>query len=131
MNNQPSPSDEMQKSKEKGHEIRDVNVSRVILYGFGMLVVVVVIGIILSAVVYKNMGWFMRQDPATPQFQATSDQLPPMPRLEVRGWKDMDEFRAAEQKQLESYGWVDKDRKIVRIPIEKAMELTARKQEAK
>ena len=33
--------------------------------------------------------------------------------------------RAAEEKVLQTYGWVDKEQKIVRIPIDRAMELLA------
>jgi hypothetical protein len=37
------------------------------------------------------------------------------------------ELKAAEQKVLESYGWVDKEKGIVRMPIERAIELTAKR----
>ncbi len=37
---------------------------------------------------------------------------------------DLGEMRAAEQRVLTSYGWVDQQKGIVRIPIEQAMKLT-------
>ncbi len=36
-------------------------------------------------------------------------------------------MRAAEEKILHSYGWIDQQKGIVRIPIERAMELTAQR----
>lgn len=44
------------------------------------------------------------------------------PVLQINPRADMDRFRAEEQAELSSYGWVDKDKGVVRIPIEKAME---------
>jgi hypothetical protein len=49
--------------------------------------------------------------------------LPPAPRLQVAPRADLDRLRAAENRRLESYGWVDRDRGVVRIPIEQAMKL--------
>jgi len=128
MSNQPSRPEELQESKEKGHEVRDANIPHVLMYGFGMLVLVLIAGGVISGVVYKYLGRFAaEQPPATRQFHAVQSQLPPAPRLEVHGWRDMDEFRAAEEKQLGSYGWVDKKQNVVRIPIARAMEITAQK----
>ena len=36
-------------------------------------------------------------------------------------------MRAAENKILHSYGWIDEKKGVVRIPIERAMELTAQR----
>jgi hypothetical protein len=36
-------------------------------------------------------------------------------------------MRAAEDAALDSYGWVDKDAGIVRIPVDRAMEILAKK----
>lgn len=127
MSNQPHPHEELQESLEKGHEVRDASIPHVLIYGFGMLVLVLLAGAVLSALVYKNMGWFLHQPPAKPQFQAGQEQLPPPPRLEVQGWRDLRQFRDAEQKQLNSYGWVDKERKTARIPITQAIELIAQR----
>jgi hypothetical protein len=49
--------------------------------------------------------------------------LPPQPRLQVRPKADLDVLHATEQQRLTSFGWVDRNRKIVRIPIVRAMGL--------
>jgi hypothetical protein len=49
--------------------------------------------------------------------------MPPQPRLQVTPKADLDVLRTTEQQRLTSFGWADRDRKIVRIPIERAMRL--------
>jgi hypothetical protein len=51
---------------------------------------------------------------------------PPAPRLQIYGQRDMQSFRAAEERRLQSYGWVDKAKGIVHIPITQAMTDIAR-----
>jgi hypothetical protein len=51
--------------------------------------------------------------------------LPPAPQLEVTETEDLAAQRAAEQQILSSYGWVDREHGIVRIPIEQAIGLLA------
>jgi len=48
---------------------------------------------------------------------------PPAPRLQTNPWKDITAFRAAEDDVLHSYGWVDQQAGVVRIPIDRAMQL--------
>ena len=49
--------------------------------------------------------------------------LPPPPRLQVAPEVDLQAVRQKEEERLNSYGWVDPDAGVVRIPIERAMEL--------
>src|ERR1051326_5575586 len=55
--------------------------------------------------------------------RVTETRVPPEPRLQVAPKADLDQRRAAEREHLERYGWVDRDRGIARIPIERAMKL--------
>jgi hypothetical protein len=49
----------------------------------------------------------------------------PGPRLQIEPALDLARLRAAEQAQLAGYGWLDRERGVVRIPIERAMGLIA------
>jgi hypothetical protein len=49
--------------------------------------------------------------------------VPPAPRLQVAPKADLAGVRAAEREQLEGFGWVDRERGVTRIPIERAMRL--------
>jgi hypothetical protein len=46
---------------------------------------------------------------------------PPAPRLQINPAQDLAKFRANEDKRLDSYYWIDKQKGIVHIPIERAM----------
>ena len=48
---------------------------------------------------------------------------PPQPRLQIRPKVDLERLRAFEQDRLETFGWADRGRRIVHIPIERAMQL--------
>jgi len=50
--------------------------------------------------------------------------LPPAPNLQNQPFQDIFMLRQSEAARLGSYGWVDKESGIARIPIDRAMELT-------
>ena len=49
------------------------------------------------------------------------------PRLETNERVEIRQFRLQEEQRLHSYGWVDESSGVVRIPIERAMELIAQR----
>jgi hypothetical protein len=51
----------------------------------------------------------------------------PQPRLESHETGEIDAFRLQEAQRLQSYGWVDQEAGVVRIPIDRAMELLAQR----
>ena len=48
---------------------------------------------------------------------------PPAPNLQTQPFQDLYQLRAAEDKKLVEYGWVDKDGGVTHIPINRAMEV--------
>jgi hypothetical protein len=62
---------------------------------------------------------------AGPQSQPTRTM--PEPRLEIIPGSGLAKLRAEEDAQLNSYGWIDRRSNIVRIPIERAMEIIAQR----
>jgi hypothetical protein len=51
----------------------------------------------------------------------------PQPRLEVDERGQINGFRLEEEQKLHSYGWVDQKAGVVRIPIDRAMDLIAQR----
>ena len=45
----------------------------------------------------------------------------------MQRWDKLQKLKSDQEKEATSYGWIDKDKGIARIPVDKAMELTARK----
>jgi len=64
--------------------------------------------------------------PIHPLADATKPEIPPGPRLQESPALDLALFREREEKNLATYAWIDRANGVVRIPIERAMELVAR-----
>jgi hypothetical protein len=56
---------------------------------------------------------------------ATERVVPPSPNLQISPTADLEQLRAEEETRLQTYGWVDQEQQIVRIPVEKAMDIVA------
>ncbi len=54
---------------------------------------------------------------------AGTQPLPPPPRIQPVPGVDMQSYYQSQQNLLDTYGWVDKQNGIVRLPIDRAMEL--------
>lgn len=53
---------------------------------------------------------------------------PPQPRLQTNPSADLAQFRGDEEKRLNSYYWIDKNKGVVHIPIEQAMKEVAQEE---
>jgi hypothetical protein len=51
----------------------------------------------------------------------------PQPRLETDERREINDFREHEEETLNSYGWVDQQAGVMRIPIDRAMQLIAQR----
>lgn len=49
----------------------------------------------------------------------------PFPELQSNPPGDLRAFQAEQQAELKSYGWVDREHGVIRIPIERAMQIIA------
>jgi hypothetical protein len=105
------------------HEVRDVNLRAVVGIVVGV-VVLTLLGVVVSLGVYDLMSlrWQATEPPPPPMVE-TLPALPPEPRLQVTPAADLGKIRAEEDAVLSTYGWIDEQGGIVRIPIERAMEL--------
>lgn len=62
---------------------------------------------------------------ALPDVDRTMRIRPPGPRLQTDAEGDLQKFRAEEERRLNSYYWVDKQKGTVHMPIDKAMKKLA------
>jgi hypothetical protein len=83
--------------------------------------------VIIFLVVWGMMHYFELHEPAKTAGQAnlpvTNSEEFPKPRLQIKGAVDLATLRAAEEANLDSYGWIDRNSGTVRIPIDRAMQL--------
>lgn len=107
---------------DRSHETRDIDV--------GLMAKLLVLGVVVTAVVLAAVFWLFRSvrdrqaatDPVVSPYAANPAPFVG-PKLQASPPTDLQEIRAHEERILGSYGWVDRERGIVRIPIDRAMDL--------
>jgi|SRR5665213_237975 len=105
-----------------GHETRDAGVRPIVLTGAVLAVVIGMVGLI----VYGTFSYLAKHRATAAQSNPMSvgdSQIPPEPRIEEHPAIAIQELHAQEDKTLSTYGWTDKKTGVVRIPIDRAMEL--------
>lgn len=122
---QPLPAD--QRPTEEpfvGHETRDVNVRGILWLAAATAIGTVLVAAGLWLLIQRYQAAARRADPQlSPLFQA--EEPPPPPRLQDAPIRDYQEFVREQDQHLDTYGWVDRREGVVRIPIERAMEIVA------
>jgi hypothetical protein len=107
------------------HETSDVNIRAILGFGAGLFAIAVAVHLLI----YGLFGYFDRREGVQgpveyPLAASQGHHEPPEPRLQTDPRQDLADMRAKEDEQLQSYGWVDKNAGVVRIPIDAAMKLT-------
>jgi hypothetical protein len=109
------------------HEQSDISVRGVSKFGVWILVgVFVSLGLMWLLFNRLESREQAREVPPPPMAKANPRKAPPEPRLEEDPVKSLADFRAAEEARIHSYAWIDPDKGIVQLPIERAMELVAK-----
>jgi hypothetical protein len=114
-----------------GHETSDISPFTMGIWIVGLFVTVIITALFVKA--YFHYTPLLRYDMAgktgadnqyrTPE---AIDQIPE-PRLQPVPGQELRDIRAQEDAILEGYGWVDQAAGVVRIPVERAMEILAQK----
>jgi hypothetical protein len=123
---------------EDEFEREDLGAKPIIIF-----LVALVIGCLVVALLLKGMYSYLdkyetqhqpAQSPLVQQTTADTRTVQPgditkfpQPRLETHETVEVDAFRLQEAQTLHSYGWVDEQAGVVRIPIDRAMELLAQR----
>jgi HAMP domain-containing protein len=106
------------------YEQRDVRARPLLLFALGL--------VLLTAVSLWLVGWLVQRSSAALEATRRVSPLgefrgpPPGPALEVVPAAELEALRAREQELLMTTAWIDPLNGVVRIPIERALELVAR-----
>jgi hypothetical protein len=109
-----------------GHELSDLKPGYAALFAVVVTVFIVAAAVITFLLIHFKEAEHSGQETPVPRL-AQEREATPGPRLQVDANKELRQMRAGEEAVLNSYGWVDKDSGIVRIPIQRAMEILAKK----
>jgi hypothetical protein len=107
-----------------GYEPRDANIRGLLQFAFWMAVVLA-----LTLIAMKwTLDYYAKIEPlgapASPLVSATQRELPANPRLQAHPRSDLENYCASQEQEVSTYGWVDQQSGIVRIPIDRAMDMT-------
>jgi hypothetical protein len=119
----------VQENPQREHEDRDIDARSILWFVAAMVV---------AGVMIFGILWWMRQSlesrvrasrPDAPVSAKGRLRLPedaakiPAPQLETLPSQVRDRLTAEEQRLATTHGWVDRDKGIVRVPLDRAMEL--------
>ena len=107
---------------EIGHELSDIRPRYIALFGIGLALTIGMVVSLTFLLMHYKTAQHERRDTPLPRL-ARERQAMPQPRLQVDAHNELREMRAGEDRMLQSYGWVDRDAGIVRIPVDRAMEI--------
>jgi len=124
---------------DMGFERQDMGPGTVYAFLIGLAVAGVLIAVFLWGA-YHSLDAYARrhqpkQSPIAPPAPADTRTVSPgevtsifpQPRLETNERLEINDFRLREEQALNTYGWVDQQAGIARIPIERAMQLIAQR----
>ena len=126
-------------NEETEFEREDLGAKPIILFLVGLTVGCVLVALVLKGMYSYLDAWENRHQPAqNPLVQQTRRTLRSVdaratsrnflqPRLETDEPREINAFRMQEEQTLHSYGWVDQQAGVVRIPIDRAMDLLAQR----
>jgi hypothetical protein len=113
---------------ENRYEHRDVSFKALTKFAIGLIITT----IFSAGLVLGIFQYLLHREGGVPASRVESPaqdarQLPPEPRLEETPATDLQEMRAAEDQVLHNYRWLDQSNGIVRLPIDRAMDLIAQR----
>ncbi len=112
-----------QKHASPGYQANDIEARKLVMIAaivFGCLVFV-------GVVAYWLTGWYGQSTHGATRGATPVSVAAPDPHLQPNPRPDLLKHRAAKQALLTGYGWVDRNKGTVRIPIDRAMELTVQR----
>jgi hypothetical protein len=108
------------------YETSDANFRSIMLAAAGLFGLMV-FGLLVSWGAYALFYQHSEDPGAEPKTFTKPDVLPPGPVLQPDPHEELLVLRSAEDSVLMTYGWVDGEKSIARVPISRAMELTLEK----
>jgi hypothetical protein len=119
---------EHQTSGAVGHELSDASLGSLVRFAIFLAAITFFFAMLVVGL-YKFLDAREIAEKAGryPLAEGVMRPLPPRPRLQTYPFDDIKELRKEENKILDHYAWVDQNAGVVRIPIERAIDVLAEK----
>jgi len=127
-----------QEHEDIGYEREDLSPRGILAFLIGLALVGLLVHFAVKGM-YGYLDAYQKQhqpplNPLVSQTENNSRQISnadiarfPQPRLETNERLEINDFRLQEEKTLNSYGWIDQQAGVARIPIDRAMQLLAQR----
>jgi hypothetical protein len=116
------------KSESTAYETRDVKIRPLVVFIAGLSIITVVTYLVVYLIIRLFSAQAARQDSELQPVAGQADvlkpgeeRLPPEPRIQANPPADLKVLRDQEEAVLTTYGWVDRQGGVVRVPIDVAM----------
>ncbi len=121
-----SETNQSEESLGRRYQPSEPDVGRIALFAV-LLVISVGVALLAMSWTYTILAGLQPEPSPTASLWAEAERLPPQPRLQVVPARDLQTARIDEEALLNSYGWVDPEAGVVRIPIERAIDVLAQR----
>jgi len=113
--------------EERNEDIRfeesDASPKALARFMFFLVVSILAVAYAVRVMYFSLASREARQQPPPPIMQFEAHRQAPLPRLEEHESDDLARYRAEQHKVVTTYGWVDKEQGIARVPVEEAMKM--------
>ena len=106
------------------HEQSDANIRNVLRFGIGLFALMIV----AMVAMWLLFSYLAGGRPPQKAPQVAQQEVPAGPLLQVKPPVEFRDIRAKEEQILNTYGWEDRQMGVVRLPIERAMELLVQRE---
>jgi hypothetical protein len=106
-------------------EHRDVSLRAMLWIGAAIIVTAIVLHLVLYRLYDGLRAGAAESGRITKSSEVPQQTTSAQPQLQVDPAADINQLRAEENKKLNAYGWIDKDKGVVRIPIDRAINIMA------
>lgn len=115
---------EIHSNQTPGHEQSDAHPRPVAVFEVGLLAWIVISAALMAGLFYYFTAREARRDVGGSPLAETRTAAPG-PRLQTTPSGDLDMMRASDEERLNRYDWISEAQGVVRIPIERAMDIVA------
>ena len=104
-----------------GYETSDASTSGLLKFAASLAAIIIVVSFGMK----WTFGYYAKTQTLGPTMTPFENErtIPPLPRLQVLPQREIHDYWEAEQDLVNSYGWVDRQNGVVRIPVDRAMRL--------
>ena len=113
------------RNPEIAWETSDIKAAAILKFAVYLLLTTLLVLFLMFKLYQGFARYEASQQPPPPIMQTDSQRRPPLPQLQELPTLDITQLRASENATLASYGWVDQQAGIVRIPISEAIRVIA------